>query len=379
MSYNQSGWHNPYDGYSPNEQFGAAGHDANRPDSAYQLAPAYYDTNVRHLSPPSSTLLDTVTNSSNYQSTLTSYQNVYPRYQDILVNEGRNPTNHVSITRQAVTSGSRLLRLFYPKPKIVETFFIDPHLKVPDGVLKAVKSGSFGRGEGDEHHGQLQGSNGRRQNRQSKQRKNVKLQLIDGKMDVSICLISDDDPLSASRLRKTTSTTSNAPEPRPPFLLRARCTSEPLEGRHDQDVTGTPALLSTSPITLYLPRNIDQHLWLSPGIRSTSRVMHEDTLRRGYFLGDVPDVDEGVEDIMEEGEDGEDRTVVEGRSQVRPVHHRRMSSRTTTSASVLGDGEEWLGDKVELDVEDGIIRVLFEDERLEGVGKWSSKGWRVIL
>jgi hypothetical protein len=126
--------------------------------------------------------------------------------------------------------------------------------------------------------------------------------------------------------------------------------------------------------------NIDQHLWLSPGIRSTSRVMHEDTLRRGYFLGDVPDVDEGVEDIMEEGEDGEERTVMEGRSQVRPVvHHRRMSSRTTTSTSVLGDGEEWLGDKVELDVEDGIIRVLFEDEQLEGIGKWSSKGWRVTL
>ncbi|EFI26732.1 hypothetical protein CC1G_15656 [Coprinopsis cinerea okayama7 len=445
--------YSPYNGDRQSESTTGQPRTSRITPSITSSLPPYYDARQPSLRAPS-TLVDTATS---YQSSIASTTQAGSIYRVPILLNDRNITNHVSISRQANRS---LLRLFHPRPKSIETFFIDPHLKVPDGILQAFKpsaargdSNNGSRDQQEDNATQDRRTAGRVQHRQRGERKwNVRLQLIDGRMGVTICLVPDDDPLSASRLRKVGSVVSmrtasrhgsrlasvqrtklmadlistkkatfkahpcviriNAPEPRPPFLLRARCKASPPDLPPD-DTIPNPPFLSSSPITLYLPRSfrgpltvhvatgkLDRHLWLSPGITSVSRVMDEDMLRRGYFLGYVPDVEEEIEDIIEEGEELRDGDGVgpgevgfgqgqgQGQGQMRPVHHRRGSSRNTSSSTAGGGSAagaaaeecQWLGDKVELDVEDGMIRILFEDEALEGVSaRRSSCGWLSLL
>ncbi|KAJ2911882.1 hypothetical protein MD484_g8531, partial [Candolleomyces efflorescens] len=305
---------------------------------------------------------------------------------EILAGTFRNPsergiTNYITIARKA-TPHHRIFSMFYPNPKIVDTFYIDPHLRVPDGVLHAVQTSTI------RTTNQPNRRTEQREQRKNRHRKNVSLELEDGQMDVTIHLIADCDPGSSSTrrirshdsvasrlggtrrstvLQRTTITASlsttrpktfkaypmflkiHAPQPRPPFFLQANCTSP---GR----------TVTRSPVTLYLPRsfhgpinlkiqvgNIDHHLWVSPGVASVARMMSEDETSRGYFLGALPD-------ILDE-EDSED----EG-----------------SAAAVVGterEVEEWQGDKAELDIGNGRLRILFEDEGLEGMAELSSKGW----
>ncbi|RXW21568.1 hypothetical protein EST38_g4269 [Candolleomyces aberdarensis] len=301
----------------------------------------------------------------------------------------RSITNYISIVRKA-TPHHRIFSLFYPNPKIIDTFYIDPHLRVPGGVLHAVQSSSLRPTNQLAPQGSRR-TEQQRDQRKNKHRKNLSLELEDGQMNVTIHLIADCDPSSsmsrrlrspdsvASRLgntsalrrsmiqQRTTITASlsttrpktfkaypmflkiHAPQPRPPFFLQATCTSP---GR----------TVTRSPVTFYLPRsfhgpinlriqvgNIDHHLWLSPGVLGVARMMSEDETSRGYFLGALPDT-------LDEEESGDEGPVP---AIVTPEREE----------------EEWQGDKAEIDIGNGRLRLLFEDERLEGMPELSSKGW----
>ena len=115
-------------------------------------------------------------------------------------------------------------------------------------------------------------------------------------------------------------------------------------------------------MTLHLPRsfhgpinlriqvgNIDHHLWISPNVAGVARMMSEDETSRGYFLGALPD----TLDEEESGDEG-------------PVPGAVTAER---------EEEEWQGDKAEIDIGNGRLRILFEDEELEGIAELSSKGW----
>src|SRR5690606_6732001 len=71
-------------------------------------------------------------------------------------------------------------------PQIVETFHIDPHLKVPDSILQA----RLGTTQSSTRSGTLPTPT---------TRSNASLRVVDGRIDVTIYLVADDDPLSSAR------------------------------------------------------------------------------------------------------------------------------------------------------------------------------------
>lgn len=86
--------------------------------------------------------------------------------------------------------------------------------------------------------------------------------------------------------------------------------------------------------------------------------MSEDAQSRGYFLGPLPDVlDEEDEDELEGDFDAQ------------------ALSQTATVGARSREDEEWPGDKVEIDIGNGRLRILYEDEVLEGMAAVSSNGW----
>ncbi|TFK23529.1 hypothetical protein FA15DRAFT_670451 [Coprinopsis marcescibilis] len=362
----------------------------------------------------------------------------------------RNVSNFISISRRATIPFSSYPRisaffqLFQAKPRITDTLCIDPHLKVPSSVLEAIGSPPLpenGAGSGAQNNPFA--ATGSTQNT----RKNMSLQLIDGRMDVDIHLVPDDSVHSAylrkskssARLRRKSSRSNsdgddgpqprrqarpsasssrnmpvvpnptrlhaklvashptlfkaypciirlNAPLPRPPLLLKASCkSSQP----------GTTTFTSDSPLTLYLPRsfygpltiniktgNIDNHVWLSPCVQSVARTITEDSTSRGYFLGDLPDIEEeGSEeerdatDAIDEEDAGETPPPAPHRSEHRK--HRSLLKKRGSGRGGAEDSSEWIGDKAEVHVENGKVRILFDDERLEGWANWCSRGWHL--
>ncbi|KAF6756465.1 hypothetical protein DFP72DRAFT_810571 [Ephemerocybe angulata] len=302
----------------------------------------------------------------------------------------RNITNYINIARKA-TPHHRIFSLFYPNPKITDTFYIDPHLKVPGAVLNSIKSSIRTPHVPTTRRGELRAE---RREQQQDLPKNLTLSLEDGRMDVNIHLIADCDPNSSftRRLRSKASLSSQsalgslrkpvvprttitasvnatrpktfkaypmlirifAPQPRPPFFFQATCTGS--------------TSISRSPLTLFIPisfhgpitikirvGNIDNHLWMSPAVAGVARMMSEDEQSRGYFLGALPDT------LDEEDEDSDDAAV---------------STRPIISADRDDDEESWQGDKIDIDIGNGRLRILFEDDRLEGTLRGaSSNGW----
>lgn len=86
-----------------------------------------------------------------------------------------NVTNYISLARRSTNSKSTSIK---------DTFRVDPHLKIPGSVLAAVT------GETEETGG---GANRRR--------KNVKLEIENGAMDVVLHLVADNDTISSRRKR----------------------------------------------------------------------------------------------------------------------------------------------------------------------------------
>lgn len=286
-----------------------------------------------------------------------------PRYQQgSMVVRPHNATNYISLVRMSTTN-RRIFSFFGNSTSIKDTFCIDPHLNIPGSVLAAVT-----------------GETGEAARRADRRRKNVKLEIENGTMDVVLHLVADNDSISSYRRRMASSANLNArlaekpkrqtklnikvttrkstrfkayplkarlhaPNPRPPIHLT--CTT---------NSPGDPGIPSTaSPVTLFLPRNfrgplrlritagnIDRHLYLSPSVLSAAVPLDEDAINRGYFIGPLH-------------EDGE---VEEDDNELRS-----------------GNLNDWKGDRVEINVEDGNVRILYEDEQLGWFENLKSNGW----
>ncbi|KIK02742.1 hypothetical protein K443DRAFT_96345, partial [Laccaria amethystina LaAM-08-1] len=287
-----------------------------------------------------------------------------PRYQQgSMVVRPPNATNYISLVRMSTTN-RRIFSFFGNSTSIKDTFCVDPHLSIPGSVLAAVT-----------------GETGEAARRADRRRKNVKLEIENGTMDVVLHLVADNDSISSYRRRtasaanllartprekskrqtkldiKVTTRKSTrfkayplkarlyAPNPRPHFHLT--CTT---------DSPGDPGISSSaSPVTLFLPRNfrgplrlritagnIDRHLYLSPSVLSASVPLDEDAINRGYFIGP----------LHQDGELEEDDNEL-----------------------LAGNLNDWKGDRVEVNVEDGNVRILYEDEELGWFENMKSNGW----
>ena len=117
--------------------------------------------------------------------------------------------------------------------------------------------------------------------------------------------------------------------------------------------------------------NIDHHVWLSPAVKLASSVMSGDDQHKGYFIGSVPDADEESDEDAA-GNGGEENT---GDLKLGPGDTKLKDSEGNEN----GMGEErvdgWKGDIAEVMMGSGKLRVLYEDEVLEGMADTLSKGW----
>ena len=88
---------------------------------------------------------------------------------------------------------------------------------------------------------------------------------------------------------------------------------------------------------------INRHLHISSNVLSNAISLDEDAIsNRGYFIGPLHQAG----DVEEEEAD-----------------------------AVPGNLEDWKGDRVEIHVEDGHVRILYEDEVLNWSENLKSNGW----
>ena len=109
-----------------------------------------------------------------------------PRYQQgSTVVRPHNATNYISLVRMSTTN-RRIFSFFGNSTSIKETFCVDPHLNIPGAVL------------------------GEAARRADRRRKNVKLEIENGTMDVVLHLVADNDSISSFRKRMASSANLNA-------------------------------------------------------------------------------------------------------------------------------------------------------------------------
>ena len=360
----------------------------------------YYNSNSKRriLAPPNDTVeqtaakpepLSTSASSSSSPSLIPSPFPLTPNPSQSATSkhgttDGRAITNYVNIVRKASSRS-----MFTPTLKIDGTFHIDPHLRISSDILNTVKGVKEPNTGGENTDTPA----------------NINLQLYDGTINVTICLVADDDPRSSSGKRKgrisgtktvinallsTTKPKSlkaypltlklvrltnlhcfnglinpqHAPQPRPPLHLTA----------------STPASsgISRSPVTLFLPRsfhgplivrakpgNIDNHVWLSPTVRVVASIMSGDDQHKGYFIGQVPDAEDEASQTVDAA----------GGKENEPQSDEKEGEPTIVLGGMPKGNAGWKGDVAEIRLGGGKLRVLYEDEVLEGVAEALSKGW----
>lgn len=106
-----------------------------------------------------------------------------PRYQQgSMVVRPHNATNYISLVRMSTTK-KRIFSFFGNSTSIKDTFCVDPHLNIPGSVLAAAAD---------------------------RRRKNVKLEIENGTMDVVVHLVADNDSISSYRKRMASTANLNA-------------------------------------------------------------------------------------------------------------------------------------------------------------------------
>jgi hypothetical protein len=120
-----------------------------------------------------------------------------PRYQQgSMVVRPPNATNYISLVRMSTTN-RRIFSFFGNSTSIKDTFCVDPHLSIPGAVLAAVT-----------------GETGEAARRADRRRKNVKLEIENGTMDVVLHLVADNDSISSYRRRTASAANLLARSPR---------------------------------------------------------------------------------------------------------------------------------------------------------------------
>ncbi|TFK41762.1 hypothetical protein BDQ12DRAFT_678447 [Crucibulum laeve] len=300
-------------------------------------------------------------------------------------------TNYVSLSRKSTPR-----RAFHFRSRasasVKGTFTIDPRLEIPPGLLNVLSASGDSSSILD-----TSGNHG-----SDITRKNLRIEVENGGIDVDVYLIAREsiEPPKGYEKPSTLELKVQSPKSRKAFPLVARIHAPTprapihLNLSSVSIVTSSPSVsstveprlknTSTSPLTLSLPLsfygpltltiasgNLDSHLSLSRGFITAAVVLNETATKRGYFVGALDGKGKVTEvDITEHlnqpilnpslnrcPECGSARAD-EGISK-----HGRSNSHETLEA------EEWAGDRVDISVGAGRVRLQFVGEK-EG---WFSK------